>query len=77
MSTATIGARYQVVIPIRERAKIGLKPHTRVSVEARQDCIIVQPLGGRRARGIGRELRDGTDATAYVKQLRAEWERGS
>lgn len=74
MSTGTIGARFQVVIPSREREEIGLKPHTQVSVDVREDCIIVQPLGGRRARGIGAELRDGVDATDYVRMLRSEWE---
>lgn len=77
MSMATVGARYQVVIPSREREKIGLKAHTQVLVEVRQDYIIVQPVGGKRARGIGSELRDGTDATDYVRRLRTEWERRS
>ena len=75
MTVATVGARYQVVIPGRERAKVGLKPHSRVMVEAREDYIVVQPLDGRSARGIGRELRDGTDAADYVRRLRSEWER--
>lgn len=77
MSIATIGSRYQVVIPSREREKIGLKPHTQVRVEARQDYIIVQPMGGKRALGIGSELRDGTDAADYVRRLRSEWKRRS
>ena len=75
MSVATIGMRYQVVIPSREREKIGLKPHTQVRVEARCDHLIIQPLGGKWVRGIGSELRQGMDATDYVRRLRAEWER--
>ena len=75
MSMATVGSRYQVVIPSRERKQIGLKRNTHVLVEAREDYIIVQPMGGRRVRGIGSELRDGTDATDYVRRLRSEWEK--
>ncbi len=73
MTQATIGSRYQVVIPRREREQLGLKSHARVLVEARGDHLVIRPLIAGAARGIGRELRDGTDATAYIRQLRAAW----
>ena len=74
MSNATIGARYQVVIPKREREQLGLRPHTKVVVEAADGAVIIRPLPEEGWRGIGRALADGSDATDYVKKLRAEWE---
>ncbi len=76
MTTATIGSRYQVVIPSRERKRLNLKPHTKVMVEAKEDYLIVRPQRSG-LRGIGRALAGGHDATDYVKTLRAEWEARS
>lgn len=73
MSTATIGSRYQVVIPRPVRERVGLKPHAKVHVEAGDHCVIIYPLTGQNPRGLGRSLHDGGDATEYVKRLRAEW----
>ncbi len=73
MTQATIGARFQVVIPRREREKLGLKSHERVWIEARGNHLEIKPMKVADGRGLGRELRDGTDATDYVSRLRAEW----
>ncbi len=73
MKTATIGSRYQVVIPRPVRERVGLKPHAKVHVEAGDQCVIIYPLTDTGLRGIGRSLRDEVDATDYVKRLRAEW----
>lgn len=77
MSTATIGNRFQVVIPKREREQLGLRPHTKVVVEVADGVVIIRPLPEGGWRGIGRKLANGTDATDYVKKLRAEWESSS
>ena len=74
MTQATIGERYQVVIPRRERETLGLKAHAQVWIEARGDHLVLQPLTPGNQRGIGREMRDGVDATDYVRKLRAEWD---
>jgi len=76
MTRATVGERYQVVIPKRERTRLHLRPHSRVNIEARDRCIIIYPVTGETLRGIGKLIADGTDATDYVRKLRAEWERG-
>ena len=44
MSTATIGTRYHVVIPKREREALGLRPHTRVTVEVLDGAVVIRPL---------------------------------
>ena len=73
MTTATVGSRYQVVIPKEERHRLGLRPMSRVNVEAREDCIVLYPSTSKGLRGLGASLADGTDATDYVRRLRKEW----
>jgi AbrB family looped-hinge helix DNA binding protein len=73
MGTATVGARFQVVIPLAERKKIGLRAHDKVAVTAARDAIVIRPLKAAVLRGIGKDLADSRDAVAYVRELRAEW----
>lgn len=73
MTTATVGERYQVVIPREERGRVRLRPRSKVNVEARAGCIVIYPVTTRGIRGIGTDIVDGSDATDYVKKLRAEW----
>jgi len=44
MPTVVTSAKGQVVIPKKEREKLGIKPGTRVVVEAVDDHIEVRPL---------------------------------
>ena len=64
MTIATIGKRYQVVIPLKERKKLNIK-------------LVIYPILPASFRGIGRDLSDEIDATDYVKKLRREWEERS
>jgi len=74
MIQATIGDRYQVVIPREIRRKINLKPRSKVTVMTQGSNIVIVPSGGVKGLyGLGRDLADGTDATDYVRQLREEW----
>jgi AbrB family looped-hinge helix DNA binding protein len=75
MSQATVGRRYQVVIPLKEREKLGMKPNTKVEVVAEGDRLIIFPLSAFKLKGIGREIADGSDATDYVSKLRRDWEK--
>ena len=75
MTVATVGGRFQVVIPRYERERLGLKPHSKVMVEAREDCLMIYPQTVREWRGVGRPIAGGEDATDYVRKLRREWER--
>jgi AbrB family looped-hinge helix DNA binding protein len=75
MTTATVGARYQVVIPRAVRKRMPIKPHSKVNIEVRKDCLVVYPVGVERFYGIGKELANDRDATDYVRELRAEWGR--
>ena len=75
MSTATIGARYQVVIPSKERKRLGLKVHQKVLVEQRNDEIVIRPLETGSNRGITKALQTNEDPVDYVAKLRQEWEQ--
>lgn len=74
MTTATLGDRFQLVIPRVERERLKLKPRMKMTVSVENNAIVIRPTAVRALRGIGRALADGTDATDYVRQLRTEWE---
>ncbi len=74
MTTATIGARFQVVIPAKERKQLALKAHQKVLIEQRNGEIVIRPLGASSFRGITKELRSKEDPADYVAKLRAEWD---
>jgi AbrB family looped-hinge helix DNA binding protein len=73
MTEATIGARYQVVIPKNERRRLRLKPGAKVEVQAENDRIVIYPAATKGWRGIGKDIADNEDASHYVKRLREEW----
>jgi AbrB family looped-hinge helix DNA binding protein len=77
MTISTIGKRYQVVIPLKERKKLNIKPNSKVEVTAENDKLVIYPILPASFRGIGRDLSDDIDATDYVKKLRREWEERS
>lgn len=74
MTTVAVGEKYQVVIPKEIREKIGLRKHSRLQVALENNRIIMSVPEISAQRGIGRDLADGSDATAYVRELRAEWQ---
>src|ERR1035437_7270157 len=73
MSTATVGSRYQVVIPREVRRQMQLRPHSKVNIEVRDYCLVVYPVNVAGWRGIGKALANGNDAVDYVRALRSEW----
>ena len=77
MSQATVGKRYQVVIPQKERQKLNIKPNTKVDVVVEGDRLIVYPVSPSHMRGIGRKTANEEDPTDYVSRLRSEWERSA
>lgn len=77
MTIATVGKRYQVVIPLMERKKLNIKPNSKVEVTTEGDKLVIYPISPESFRGIGRDLSDEIDATDYVKKLRREWEERS
>jgi len=74
MSVATVGARYQVVIPLKERRKAGLQPGQKVNVILEEGRIVLEPVGQPKLRGLLREAGAPYDAVDYVRKLRREWD---
>lgn len=77
MILTTIGTRFQVVIPLKIRRGLGLKPKQKMQVWAENDRIILEPVKKQKIRGVLRELREKYDATDYIRKLRSEWEKRS
>ena len=77
MTIATVGKRYQVVIPLKERNKLKIRPNSKVEVTAEGDKLVIYPISPASFRGMGRNLSEEIDATDYVKKLRREWEERS
>lgn len=74
MTTATIGARFQVVIPVDVRKNINLKPHQKIMIERKDDVIVLRPMGGGQSyRGIAKTIRTKEDPVDYISRLRNEW----
>jgi AbrB family looped-hinge helix DNA binding protein len=74
MTTATLGDRYQLVIPRAERDRLGLRPRMKMMVSVEGQTIVIRPQAVHPLRGLGRDLADGAEATDYVRSLRSEWE---
>ena len=74
MSQATVGKRYQIVIPLKERQKLNIKPNTKVEFVVEGDRLIIYPLSPAHLRRIGKKTANGEDPTDYVSRLRSEWE---
>ena len=74
MSTATIGQRFQVVIPAAEREKMKLNAGDKVAVEVVDDHLELRVIGAGKLRGIGRDLKSRRDPVNYVRELRAQWD---
>ena len=74
MTQATVGKRYQVVIPLKERKNLEIRPNTKVDIVAEGDRLIIYPLLPSKLKGIGQKIADDIDATDYVSKLRREWE---
>jgi AbrB family looped-hinge helix DNA binding protein len=73
MKSATVGERYQVVIPKEIRGLLDIKPHSKVVMRVVGETIILTPDLTAEMRGIGKSLpKDGTPED-YVQKLRSEW----
>ncbi len=73
MSTATVGQRFQVVIPSAEREQLDIQPGDKVAVQVVGDHLEVRIIDARQLRGIGKSLKQEADPVNYVRELRAEW----
>ena len=80
MQQATIGTKYQIVIPKEIRNKVkGLTPGTRVKVSSLDSQTVeikkVELNWVERTRGIAQEAWKNVDTTKFLDDLRNEWYR--
>lgn len=80
MQQATIGTKYQIVIPKEIRNKVkGLKPGTKVKVSSLDSQTVeikkVELNWVERTRGIATEAWKGINTTAELEKMRNEWDR--
>jgi len=71
-----VGPKYQIVIPKEVREKLGLRPGQKVLVEYRDGFAILVPRPRSFTKflmGLGREVWEGVDAEAYVREEREGW----
>ena len=82
MATAMTSAKGQVVIPKREREQIGIKPGSKVIVEAINDHIEIRPLPEDPVEYFCGIFKEGASLTRALlrgrkEDLRREKEKGS
>ncbi len=78
MLSAKVSTKNQISIPSEARRRLGIEPGDRLSVEIRDDSIILSRprKASDRLRGLGSGVWQGVDPVQYVRQLRDEWDRG-
>lgn len=77
MSIVTVGERYQIVIPKKERRALHIKPHSKMNVVTEGNALKIYDISPSSLKGIGKKIADGTDATGYIKSLRQEWHKNA
>lgn len=80
MQQATVGSKYQIVIPKDVRRKIkDLNPGDSVKVYTEDDQTITIKVTPKdwleRTRGIAKEAWKDIDTTQYLEDLRNEWDK--
>lgn len=75
MLSVKISTKHQIVVPSEVRRELHLEPGDRLTVEVRNDEIVLRPRpvkASARLRGLGKGLYG--DPVEYVRRLRDEWE---
>ena len=75
MLSVKVSSKHQIAVPSEARKALGIKAGDRLTVEIREDEVVIRPRprgAAERLRGIGQ----GTygDPVAFVRALRDEWE---
>jgi AbrB family looped-hinge helix DNA binding protein len=81
MLSVKVSTKHQVSVPSEARRRLGIEAGDRLSVEIRDDSMILRRRSGRpseRLRGLGAEIWMGVDPVAFTRSLRDESdERGA
>ena len=74
--TVKLSTKHQIVIPGEVRKQLGLSAGDRLLVEVHGKTIVLVPWPkdyARYARGLHKEVWEGVDAVAYVRNERKGW----
>lgn len=77
MLSVKVSSKHQISVPSEARKRLGIEAGDRLSVEVRDDEIVLRrrpPRASDRLRGLGSEIWAGVDPVEYVRQLRDEWD---
>ena len=78
MLSVKVSTKHQIVVPSEARHRLSIEPGDRLSVEVRDDELILRRRPARpseRLRGLARNMYGGRDAVDFVRDLREESDR--
>ncbi|MBA2556549.1 MAG: AbrB/MazE/SpoVT family DNA-binding domain-containing protein [Chloroflexi bacterium] len=79
MQSAKVSSKHQISLPSNVRRALGIQPGDRLSVEIREDMLVLRRRPARpseRLRGLGRETWQGVDPVTFVRGLRDDADTG-
>lgn len=79
MVSVKVSTKHQISVPSSARKALGIQPGDRLSVEIRDDALVLRRRHERpseRLRGLGKEAWRGVEPVSHVRSLREESDRG-
>ena len=77
MTSVKVSSKHQISLPSDARRRLGIQAGDRLSVEIREDAIVLRrrsPRPSERLMGLGREVWDSVDPVQFVRRIRDEVE---
>jgi AbrB family looped-hinge helix DNA binding protein len=78
MDRVKVSSRHQIAIPSSVRRQLGIEAGDYLRVEVCDGQVVLTPEprdAARMMRGLHKEIWEGVDVEAYIKELRGSWER--
>jgi AbrB family looped-hinge helix DNA binding protein len=72
MLSVKVSSKNQISLPSEARKRLGIQPGDRLTVEIRDDALVLAPRrkASERMRGIGRHIWDGIDPVERIRRER-------
>src|SRR5687768_2088095 len=75
METAYVTSKGQLVIPVKIRRKLGIKPGTKICFVEREHEVLFQPLTKEHIRNLAGMLKNPTSTAELLKERKLDKER--